>query len=263
MIIDVMQIDVRQQWRGHRPCGVPSVSSVIRPSSSTPAFSHFWMRRMILWSPIRCSTKSYQPLWLNVSKKARISASSTMIFALKSLRQGVQRVVLAAPGAEPVGEPRQNPSRRSALAWPPPLFGRSCLPARRHRAAVVGLRFGYILAPRRQCSVCAPLDPSVQVRQLSAGPPHIRPMSRRPRPGPRSSSVGRRPSPVARRHVMQERGEHGPFVSHRCLTYAAQRLEHASRSVSGPCFAVPHSPWPPLLAPSPPHPVSRLCSATS
>ena len=34
-------------------------------------------------------------------------------------------------------------------------------------------------------------------------------------------------------------------------------------SVSGACFAVPHSPWPPLLAPSPPHPVSRLCSATS
>src|SRR5664279_2769544 len=27
--------------------------------------------------------------------------------------------------------------------------------------------------------------------------------------------------------MMQERGEHGPFVSHRCLTYAAQRLEHA------------------------------------
>jgi hypothetical protein len=34
-------------------------------------------------------------------------------------------------------------------------------------------------------------------------------------------------------------------------------------SVSGSCFAVPHSPWPPLLAPSPPRPVSRLCSATS
>src|SRR5665213_1388325 len=27
--------------------------------------------------------------------------------------------------------------------------------------------------------------------------------------------------------MMQERGEHGPLVSHRCLTYAAQRLEHA------------------------------------
>jgi hypothetical protein len=30
-----------------------------------------------------------------------------------------------------------------------------------------------------------------------------------------------------RRDMMQERGEHDPFVSHRCLTYAAQRLEHA------------------------------------
>ena len=34
-------------------------------------------------------------------------------------------------------------------------------------------------------------------------------------------------------------------------------------SVSGACSAVPHSPWPPPLAPSPPRPVSRLCSATS
>src|SRR5271167_131964 len=27
--------------------------------------------------------------------------------------------------------------------------------------------------------------------------------------------------------MVQKRGEHGPFVSHRCLTYAIQRLEHA------------------------------------
>src|SRR5882757_3507482 len=27
--------------------------------------------------------------------------------------------------------------------------------------------------------------------------------------------------------MMQQRGEHRPFVSFRCLTYAAQRLEHA------------------------------------
>src|SRR6202049_2643171 len=35
------------------PCGVPSLVSILRPSSNTPAFSHFWIRRMILRSPIR------------------------------------------------------------------------------------------------------------------------------------------------------------------------------------------------------------------
>ena len=70
---------------------------------------------------------------------------------------------------------------------------------------------------------------------------------------------------------MQERGEHGPFVSHRCLTYAAQRLEHifptqCPARVS--LFRILLGPRSPAfagtcLAPSPPHPVSRLCSATS
>ena len=45
------------------PWGVPSVVSVTPPSSMTPAFSHFWIRRMIRRSPIRCSTNPISQSW--------------------------------------------------------------------------------------------------------------------------------------------------------------------------------------------------------
>src|SRR5919204_5063027 len=38
------------------PCGVPSFTCVQVPSSSTPAFSHFWMSLTTRLSPILCST---------------------------------------------------------------------------------------------------------------------------------------------------------------------------------------------------------------
>jgi hypothetical protein len=64
-----------------------------------------------------------------------------------------QRIVLAASGAEPIGEPGKvrlidRVQRRYA---------------ERPQAAI---RFRDVLSPRRLCPVGAPLDPSVQVRQL-------------------------------------------------------------------------------------------------
>src|SRR5271166_5310023 len=52
------------------PCGVPSVVSIHWSSSSTPAFSHFWIRRVILRSPTRCSKNRISQSWLIVSKEA-------------------------------------------------------------------------------------------------------------------------------------------------------------------------------------------------
>jgi hypothetical protein len=49
------------------PCGVPARVSIRHPSSSTPAFSHLWIRRMIRRSPIRCSTNLISQSWLIVS----------------------------------------------------------------------------------------------------------------------------------------------------------------------------------------------------
>src|ERR1035441_1392967 len=38
------------------PCGVPTLVSDHWPSSDTPAFNHFWIRRSIRGSATRCST---------------------------------------------------------------------------------------------------------------------------------------------------------------------------------------------------------------
>src|ERR1035438_662228 len=37
------------------PCGVPTLVSDHWPSSDTPAFNHFWIRRTMRGSPTRCS----------------------------------------------------------------------------------------------------------------------------------------------------------------------------------------------------------------
>ena len=52
------------------PCGVPSVRfPITRPSSSTPAVSHLAISRMIRLSPIRCSTRSDQPVTADLVEK--------------------------------------------------------------------------------------------------------------------------------------------------------------------------------------------------
>jgi hypothetical protein len=52
----IMKIDVRQKRRGLPPWGVPSSTRIRFPSSSTPAFNHFWMSRTTRRSATRCST---------------------------------------------------------------------------------------------------------------------------------------------------------------------------------------------------------------
>src|SRR5215468_4439381 len=51
------------------PCPVPFSLTVTIPSSSTPAFSHFWIRRMMRGSPTRCSTKRTTHSLLTSSKE--------------------------------------------------------------------------------------------------------------------------------------------------------------------------------------------------
>src|SRR6266852_8085750 len=59
------------------PCGVPSFVSDHRPSSDTPALSHFRIRRSTRRSATRCSMNFIVHAWLRLSKKPRMSASST------------------------------------------------------------------------------------------------------------------------------------------------------------------------------------------
>ena len=58
------------------PCPVPLSLTDTTPSSRRPAFNHFWIRRMMRWSPIRCSRKRISHSWLISSKNDRMSASS-------------------------------------------------------------------------------------------------------------------------------------------------------------------------------------------
>src|ERR1700720_3875824 len=64
------------------PCPVPLSLTLTTPSSRTPAFSHFWIRRIMRRSPIRCSTNRMSHSWLTVSKNDRMSASSIQLTLL-------------------------------------------------------------------------------------------------------------------------------------------------------------------------------------
>src|SRR5713226_8717178 len=73
------------------PCPVPLSLTATIPSSRMPAFSHFWIRRMMRSSPIRCSTKRVSHSLLTSSKKDRMSASDGNVLTQDSvdlLKQG-------------------------------------------------------------------------------------------------------------------------------------------------------------------------------
>src|SRR5947209_4132526 len=74
------------------PCGVPTFVSFHSPSSDTPAFNHFWIRRITRRSAIRCSTNFTS------------HSCETYLLPSQAHGQSVQRIMLAAPRPEPVGE---------------------------------------------------------------------------------------------------------------------------------------------------------------
>ncbi len=103
----IVQIDVRQQRRCTAALGRPRPSLRIRcPSSSTPAFSHFWMSRTTRWSAIRCSTNFTSHPWSRVSKEPTDVRIEHPVHLLRhdSDVERVQRVVRAASRPEPVRE---------------------------------------------------------------------------------------------------------------------------------------------------------------
>src|ERR1019366_7964416 len=59
------------------PCGVPTFVSDHRPSSETPAFHHFWIRRSIRRSATRCSTNFIVHSWLMLSKETTTHSLSS------------------------------------------------------------------------------------------------------------------------------------------------------------------------------------------
>src|SRR5439155_572619 len=84
------------------PCTVPTSLRVRVPSSSTPAFSHFWMSRTTRRSATRCSTNFPSHPWSRVSKNPRISASSTQ-FTLFVVIPTVSAIIGVCPGTSRCG----------------------------------------------------------------------------------------------------------------------------------------------------------------
>jgi hypothetical protein len=76
-IEDVMEIDIRQQRRCTAALRRPFLHRIRFPSSSTPAFSHFWMSRTTRRSAMRCSMNFTSHSCEIASKKPRMSRSST------------------------------------------------------------------------------------------------------------------------------------------------------------------------------------------
>ena len=94
------------------PCPVPLSLTVTTPSSRTPAFSHFWIRRMMRRSPIRCSRKRISHSWLISSKNDRMSASSMKLtFLLWIPTQSASSAsCVPRPGRNPYENPRKSSS---------------------------------------------------------------------------------------------------------------------------------------------------------
>src|SRR6266566_749848 len=88
------------------PCGVPCSTCIRCPSSSTPAFSHFWMSRTTRRSAIRCSTNLTSHPWSMESKKAADVHLEHPVHLLgqHSGVERIQRMMRAAPGPEAVRE---------------------------------------------------------------------------------------------------------------------------------------------------------------
>src|SRR5215469_3241854 len=94
------------------PCGVPLSVSDHSPSSSTPALSHFLIRRRIRRSPIRC--------WRNLTihscekdpKQSRMSASSTQFtfFRMIPTQSASNASWVLRPGRNPYENPKKSSS---------------------------------------------------------------------------------------------------------------------------------------------------------
>ncbi len=151
------------------PCPVPLSLTVTTPSSRTPAFSHFWIRRMMRRSPIRCSRKSDQPFLAHlIEERADVGVQYPVhLPAFDPDTERIQRIMRAASRPEPVREPEEvflvdRVQQRSHR----PLDD-LVLQGRNRDRALPAVRLGYIDPPARQCPVRSPVDPLMQIREVA------------------------------------------------------------------------------------------------
>src|ERR1035441_10095265 len=77
------------------PWGVPTFVSFHSPSSDTPAFNHFWIRRITRRSAIRCSTNFTSPKFLTGSDGILLIRQEIIQSSISNYwQQGEQRIGL-------------------------------------------------------------------------------------------------------------------------------------------------------------------------
>src|SRR5207237_5733869 len=136
------------------PWPVPLSLTVKTPSSRTPALSHFWIRRSMRVSLIRCFRK-------------RIIKNIVHPCAVDSGDECVQRIVLAALGPEPVREAEEvflvdRVQHRACRLLDDLVF--ECGNCER---ALLTISLRYVMSPIRQSQICCPMEPGLQVRDLA------------------------------------------------------------------------------------------------
>src|SRR5215510_7705581 len=134
------------------PCPVPLSLTETTPSSRMPAFSHFWIRRMMRRSPIRCSRKRTSHSQLISSQNDRMSAP--MMQWTRSASGSV-----AEPEEVFLVDRVQHRGHR-------PLDNLVFQRCDRERA-LPAIRLGDVDPPARQCPIGSPLDPSMQVLEIA------------------------------------------------------------------------------------------------
>src|SRR5258707_2562892 len=98
------------------PCPVPLSLTATIPSSRMPAFSHFWIRRMMRLSPIRCSTKRMSQSLLTSSKKDRMR-SEEHTSELQSRQYLVCRLLLEKKNEDALIVPLFSPLKKKLLGF--------------------------------------------------------------------------------------------------------------------------------------------------
>ena len=166
-VINVMRVDIRQQRRDDRPLW--RAGRAFRPCAvfQNPRFQPFAdeTRDPLAANPV--FEEAHQPAVADgVEERPDTGIQhGARLPPVKSRRQGVQRIVLAASGAEPMGEPGEIRLVNGVQHGRHRALDDLVLQRGDTGRAQAPVRLGDILAPGRKCPVCAPLDPSAQVRQ--------------------------------------------------------------------------------------------------
>src|SRR5919106_2093102 len=161
------------------PWGVPRSTVSRRPSSSTPAFSHLPIRRSMRLSPIRCSRNRISHSWLMLSKlvlgQAKPDPWECPDVGIQDPvdpppvdpdHERIQRLVLAAPRPEAVGETEEVRLVDGVQHLHYRALDDLVLQRGDAERPLPAVRLGDVLPPGRLRPVGAPLYASMQIREV-------------------------------------------------------------------------------------------------